>query len=200
MTVKKYLLLLLIIITFFVVGSTKINYQNAPTSFKTPKGRQIKFKIIDKYFYVQWDDKNNALQTLDYKFEINGADAWTPRFISENDSYIFLRAGCGNPCWLGIFLPLYKDGRPEIIHEYLTYNLDKHYVAYINFGKDSLEVLNLKTSKKQTFPTDKCVSTFTNYCIDTMYFKDNFLYYKWNADTYINSKKSGQTKRVTIKI
>lgn len=179
--------------------TTKQIVQSANLSpIKTPSGRTIKFKTVGKYFYVQWDN-NHSLQTLDYKFQTDGADAWFPRFKNESDNYIFLRAGCGSPCWIGIFLPLYKDGKPEIINEYLSYDLDKHYVAYFNYDIDSMEVFNLLTKKKQTFRTGKCESDFKGSCVDTIYFKDNYLYCKWFPETFINSKK-GQTKRVAIKI
>jgi hypothetical protein len=160
------------------------------SDIKTPKGHLIKFKKTDKVFYIQWQT-NDSLRTLDYPFDLNGADAWFPRLIDENEDYLLLKAACGNPCWIGIFLPLYKKGIPQIVHEYIAVDLNSDLVASIN-DTDSIEILNLKTSRRQSFNPGKCESSFPGGCMDTAYFKDNIFYYNWTEDTNKNSKKSKQ--------
>jgi hypothetical protein len=166
-------------------------FGQVPQDFNTPMGRVVKFKRIDKEFYLQWES-DDTLRTLDYPFLVNGADAWLPRLVSENENYLFFRAGCGSPCWIGIFLPLYKNGHPEVIHEYIATDIDNNLVASVNY--DSIEIINLRTLQKQYFKPGNCESAFLSYCIDKAYFKDNALYYCWSPKTDINSLERQKRK------
>jgi hypothetical protein len=168
-----------------------------PSLFKTLKGHLIKFKIKDSSFYIQWKAQND-FKTVTYPFDLRGADAWLPNLIEETDDFLVVRAGCGNPCWVGIFLPLKTNSSYQIINEYMGYDLAKGYVAYFN-NKEQLEVLNLKTEKTQAFQTDGCASAFKGYCVDTLYFKNNSVYFKWNAQADFNSKTGRlMTKKLKI--
>jgi hypothetical protein len=138
--IRHMLKSILYFLTFFC---PLLIFGQVPQAFKTPKGRVIRFRQVGKEFYLQWE-VNNKIQTLDYPFLVDGADAWLPRLKSENENYLFFRAGCGNPCWIGIFLPLYKNGQPEIIHEYIAADLSKELVAAVT-SADSIEIINLRT-------------------------------------------------------
>lgn len=155
----------------------------------TPNGNVIKFKKIGEQSYLQWN-RENKLETLDHPFDLNGADAWLPRFVSENDNYLLFRAGCGSPCWTGFFLPLNKNGNIITINEYLAYDLNQNYVAYINYDTDNLEILNIASGKKQSLVIGNCDSAFKGHCIDTIYFKQKKMYYKWNANADFESKQN----------
>ena len=160
----------------------------------TPNGNIIKFKKIGNQSFLQWN-RENKLVNLDYAFDLNGADAWLPKFVSENDNYLLFRAGCGSPCWTGFFLPLNKNGTVTTISEYLAYDLNQNYVAYIN-DKNNLEVLNITSGEKQSFITGYCNSAFKGYCIDTIYFKQKKIYYKWNANADFESKQNSLIESV----
>jgi len=152
---------------------------------KTPSGRFVNLSREAGNFYVEWL-QGNELMKLDSAFnDIERGHAWTPRFIIENENYIVLRAGCGNPCWAGIFLPLYKGGLAKVISEYIAINLDSELVAAIK--GDSIEVMNLRSMKNQITYLGKCESAFHGYCIDTAYFEGHKLIYEWKDS--LNSKQ-----------
>src|SRR5579875_2798509 len=121
-----------IFIAFIVFSSkTSLSQQESPeiqltpkiSSFKTPKGHIIKFKKKDSnHFYIQWMN-GNILKTLDYEFDLQGADAWLPIFVDESENFLLIKAGCGNPCWIGFFLPLNSNYKYQVIHEYFGYDL-----------------------------------------------------------------------------
>ena len=119
--------------------------------------------------------QDNQLKTLDSAYySIEEGQAWTPVFVQENEDYIVLQAGCGSPCWIGIFLPLHNNDQPKVINEYLAFNLKSALVASIN--NDSIEKIGetLKVSpvkiqkwkeealEKISFITLKSVSQFEN--------------------------------------
>lgn len=153
----------------------------------TPNGHIIKLGRKGENFYLQWM-QDNQLKTLDSAYySIEEGQAWTPVFVQENEDYIVLQAGCGSPCWIGIFLPLHNNDQPKVINEYLAFNLKSALVASIN--NDSIEIINLKSSSKNSYYPGKCESAFPGYCIDTSYIKDNKFIYSWTPETYLNSNK-----------
>lgn len=165
------------------------------SDIKTPNGQTIKFEQTDKALYLKWQSED-SLRTLNYPFPLDAADAWLPKLIAESDKYLFLRAGCGNPCWIGIVLPLFKNGEPKIIHEYIACDLNAELAASV-FSSDSIEITNIKSGARQFFSPEKCESEFLGYCIDTAYFKDNMLCYSWTSETYLKSVKR-ETLRHTL--
>jgi hypothetical protein len=159
---------------------------NHPDNFITPKGRKIIFVVKNNKYFIQWQQED-SLKTLNYPFDfIEEGNSSFPRFMEENEDYVLLRSGCGNPCWFGIFLPLYKAGQPKIVHEYIAVDLNSDLVASVK-SSDSIEVLNLRTFDRQYIYPGKCESAFLGYCIDTAYFKEKYLHYVWTSETYINS-------------
>ena len=193
-------------ILFF--SSIKIESKNHTTSIKTnnssllnfttPSGSKIKFTIKKEKYFLQWKNQKRY-QTLNYPFELNGAESHKPKFIAESKDYILMRASCGNPCWIGAFLPKKSKNKPIIINEYFAYDLDKSYVCYLNSTTENLEILNLQTSTIQTIKTEYCSSAFKGYCIDTIYFSGKKLYYKWNCKNDSTSKNN-ELKEINIKI
>ena len=173
----------------------KITFDH-PDNFTTPSGREIKFFVKDSAYYMQWKQAG-SMKNVDYSFDlVEGGNVSFPILVSENKNYVLLRHGCGSPCWNGFFLPLYKGGNQFIKNNYLTYDLDKELVAYIN-DNDSLEIYNLRTSLKQTVFIEKCESAFKGYCIDTAYFQNNYFHYLWTSDAYT---KSGNTQKRKVKL
>lgn len=162
---------------------------NHPDNFTTPFGQEIQFLVKDNKYYVQWR-QSDSLMTLDYPFDLieNGHVSF-PAFVAENKNYILLRTGCGNPCWLGLFLPLDKNNSAEIVNEYISFDLNSDVVAYI-LSRDSIAILNLRTHDKQYFSPGKCESVFPGYCIDTSYFKNKSFYYAWTPEIGVKNKKT----------
>lgn len=165
---------------------SSLAFGQLPSDFRTPQGYAVKFKQVNNQFYLQWET-NDSLRTVDYPFPVGCADARLPKLKSENKNYLVMRAGCGNPCWVGFFLPLNRNARPAIIHEYIAFDLNNHLVASINI--DSIEITNLITLKKQCFKPGNCESAFIGYCVDKAYFKNNILYYNWTPQTRMNKSK-----------
>lgn len=154
---------------------------------KTRSGAIVRLKIVDdSTYYIQWGN-STKMKTFPEKFNLEGAEAWIPRLIYENNDYLVMRGGCGNPCWVGYFLPLHEGSKPQMIHEYLGYDLENHLVAYVS--DNSIEILNLKTNSIEVHKTKGCVSAFIGYCIDSLSIKNRTLKYKWIPDSRIKSNK-----------
>jgi hypothetical protein len=180
----------------------QISYQSAPISLAdsngltTPKGHQIKFIEKNASYFLQWK-QGDEMKTLDYSFStIEEGNGRTPRFVEESRDYIHLRAGCGNPCWIGIFLPLYKQGQPIIINEYMAVDLKNGLVASIR--DSNIEIVNLRTSWKRVYNPGICDAAFLGYCIDKAYFENGKLMYSWIPDT-TDATKSKVMKEIKIK-
>lgn len=204
-------LLLLVLITCTALAqrrrptpkAVKTSYDLSPIT--TRRGTTIRFIPADSTYSISWtrNKKRNILQ--DERFRLEGADGWFPRIQDEHKDYIVMSAGCGNPCWYGIFLPLYGTGKARVIGSYLGYDLDQHYVACFDCSGKSgaIAVLNLKTSRRERFRTGHCRSAFAPYCIDTLYFKGKSLYYRWMPGTAMAGKqtnKKGQWVRLKLSI
>mgnify|MGYP001171527670 CR=1 FL=1 len=166
----------------------KNTWNNYFRPIKTPLGITIEFKIIEESRYIiQWGNSMN-LRTLPDTFNLDGHETWIPKFIDESKDYIVLRKGCGNPCWIGYFLPTNDSIKPVSVNDYLGYNLDDNLIAYIN--DNSIEVIDLKTRKTETHKMEGCNSAFLGYCIDSLSIKNRTLIYKWIPETLIKSKES----------
>lgn len=166
--------------------------------FKTPIGRYIRFKIINKSRYImQWGDSINLRMYPD-TFYLDGLSNGIPLFIEENKDYIVMKSGCGSPCWVGYFLPLNNITEPFAAHEYLGYDLNDNLVSFV---KDSnvISVYNIKSKQIENHVINGCTSAFIGYCIDSLSIKKKVLKYKWYPDTYMNSDK-GRFRIEKIKI
>lgn len=165
---------------------------------KIRPGVVVKLKVVtDSTYHIQWGDSLN-LKTYPDLFPMDGYETRIPLFIAENSDYIVMRQGCGNACWVGYFLPLKESLQPEMIHEYLDYDLDNGLVAFVK-DTSTIEIVNLKTGQTEDHQTDGCTSAFPGYCIDSLSIKNRILKYKWIPDTYIKSHK-GTVRVERIKI
>jgi hypothetical protein len=160
-------------------------------------GATLVLKIVnDSSYLLQWGDSLN-LRTFPDTFNLDGHESWIPKFIDENEDYIVVRKGCGNPCWIGYFLPINDSIKPTSIFEYLDYDLESDLVAYI---KDkNIEIVNLRSGQTEVHGTKDCISSFIDYCIDSLSIKNRILSYKWIPETKINSGK-GKWKTEKIKL
>jgi hypothetical protein len=154
----------------------------------TPNGVLIKFKINnDSSYLIQWGD-SLTLRTYPQTFKWDGHEIRIPWYIGENKDYIVMKQGCGNPCWIGYFLPLTDSIEPRSIYDYFDYDLDNNLVA---FPKDTniIRIVNLKTNLTEDHTTYGCRSAVLGYCIDSLSIKDKTLRYKWIPKTTINSNQ-----------
>jgi hypothetical protein len=165
-----------------------LNYLSYLKTIKTPNGQIIKFKLInDSSYLVQWGDSLD-LKTFPDTIYMDNHESWIPTFIAENKDYIVMSCSCGNPCWVGYFLPLRDSTKPKSIHEYLDFDIDNDLVAYIKDSK-SIEIINLKSNQTEIHKLNDCSSAFPGYCIDSLSIKNRTLKYKWIPETTINSEK-----------
>jgi hypothetical protein len=165
---------------------------------KTPSGAIIKLTVInDSLYLIQWGDSIH-LHTYQEIFYLDGHESWIPSYKDENKDYILLYEGCGNPCWVGYFLPKTDRLSTFEAHEYLGYDLDKFLVAYVK-DTNIIEVYNLKTRQIEDHIINGCVSAFPGYCIDSLKIKNGYLTYKWFPIAEKESNKS-VIKREKIKI
>lgn len=175
----------------------KNTWNNYFRTLKTPLGVTIEFKLInDSNYIIQWGNPTN-LRTLPDTFNLDGHETWIPKFIDENKDYIVLRKGCGNPCWIGYFLPMNNSIKPMSVSEYLGYDLENNLIAYINVN--SIEIVDLKTRQTETLKVEGCNSAFLGYCIDSLSIKEKTLSYKWIPETKIESKE-GKLRTEKIKL
>jgi hypothetical protein len=167
-------------------------------TYRTPMGTTIKLKIIsDSSYLIQWGD-SMRLKTYPQIFYLDGHETWMPYFIAENKDYVVLRKGCGNPCWLGYFLPLNDSLKPHCITEYLDFDLDNNLVAWVK-DTNVIQILNLQTDSMENHIINNCSSAFLGYCLDSVSVKNRTLKYKWIPKTTIDSDK-GIVKEEKIKI
>ena len=156
-----------------IIADSKL-FKDSLNCFKiiqTPRNKIINFKLVNDSCYVlQWGNRNN-LRMLDDTFFLNIQESWQPRFISENQDYIVMRSGCGNPCWIGYFLPLDYSIDPIIISEYLDFDLDNDLVAYPSKSSNGIEILNIRTKQKELHPLKNCNSAFVGYSVKKYDFK-----------------------------
>lgn len=165
---------------------------------KTPLGAIFRLKIItDSTYVIQWGD-SLSLKTFPVAFYLDGHETWIPKFIDENKDYIVMRQGCGNPCWIGYFLPLDDSIKPGMFHEYLDYDLNNNLIVYVKSSK-IIGITNIKTDQIEDHKIEGCTSVFLGYCIDSLTIKNRILKFKWISDTIKNSQK-GDFKTEKIKI
>ena len=165
----------------------KVENKSYIADLKTSNGKLVHLVEKDSITLVQWKIGSQT-KNFECPFASYDHEAWQLSVHDENKDYIVLRAGCGNPCWYGLFLPLYENGEPKLIDDYIAYDLNQNYVAYFN-ENDSLEVLNLRTFKTEAFKTEKCSPANKTYCIGSVHFKKKEIIIKWIKDGSINSKK-----------
>ncbi len=165
----------------------------------TPLHRTVKLLWNGKSGSIQWI-QNGKSKILRNAFYVKERDVvGYPRFERESQDYIVLRYGCGSPCWIEIFLPLYKNGNPTIIEDPFVYDLGIDRVAGPGgINGTFMEILNLRTRKKQSFYPDSCTSAFIGYCIDTAYFEGNKFVYYWNAQATFDNRRSAKNKKSVV--
>jgi len=172
------------------------DYLSNLKTIQTPNGQTIKYKLInDSCYLLQWGNSLD-LKTLQDTFFMDNHESWIPKFITENKNYIVMRQSCGNPCWVGYFLPLNGSTKPTSLHEYLDFDIENDLVAYIKDSK-VIEIINLKSRETETHNLKDCTSAFPGYFIDSLSIKHRTLKYKWIPETMINS---GKVNLVTEKI
>jgi hypothetical protein len=163
---------------------------------KTKYAHFIQLKLVDdSSYYIRW---GNSLKqkTFPIKFNLDGHESWIPRLVYENNDYLVLNQSCGSPCWIGYFLPLNDEVKPQIFNEYLDFDLKNHLVAYVNKHSE-LEITNLQTQKKQIFKIP-CSSAFLGYCIENITLKNKKLKYKLNTDPGNKSSIISVTEKIKI--
>ena len=158
---------------------------------ETPRSKIINFKLInDSCYFIQWGNRTN-LKTLKDTFIMNNHEAWIPRLITESQDYLVMRSSCGNPCWIGYFLPLDNSIEPTIINEYLGFDLENDLVAYPEEDSNAIEILNIKTKQKELHVIRGCNSAFIGYCIDSLVIRNKTLIYRYPSELMkgnVNSK------------
>lgn len=170
--------------------------------FLTSKGRIIdyKFESNKSYYFLQWGGNKGSLQTFPDTLFYSDPPVRNPYFKEESKNYIVMKYGCGSDCWAGIFLPLYKGGKPKTIYYYCAYDLDHDLVVSIDLIEKSkypqIIIHNLRTGKVQMKAIKEgCLSASPSYCLDSISIKNKVLYYKWAPNLTDNPKGKGVYKR-----
>jgi hypothetical protein len=164
----------------------KDTWVNSFQPVKTSFGNIIKYKVInDSSYQIQWGDSID-LKIYPETFHLDGHAGWVPHYIADNKDYIVLRQSCGNPCWIGYFLPISDTIKPHAISEYLDFDLDNNLVASIKYP-NLIEIINLRTNCTEKYIINGCNSAFIGYCIDSLSIKNKVLKYNWIPKTIMDS-------------
>ncbi len=155
--------------------------------FKTQHNNTIEFKVFNGYYNIHWIH-NGIDNSFPDSFIISDWALKHFRIIGENNDYILLRASCGNPCHICFVLP-FNNTKPIKIQDCIYSDVNKHYIVYA-VDTSSIGIYNIISLERDTINIGKCESLFPGYCIDSMYFNNDTLFYLGSE----NAKFKGWTK------
>jgi hypothetical protein len=167
----------------------------------TPKGNYYNLKLSsDSTFVIEWSNGNEKrvtemdfpLSPLIERFHLG----W------ENDKFIALRAWTGSDWWFDLFLPLGSDSSEFSIGNVLTFDKNQNLVVNEYASADTIMAIHNLVSKTTQFIIEKnrCESALTHYCIDSIAFTKNGLYYRWTLPHKLDDHKKYFERKVVVKI
>lgn len=170
-----------------------------PPNISLGDGRFIRYELVtDSTYKVVW---GNKLFQRELPEAAIGAFSWFPILKSQNDRVLILEAGCGNPCWEGIMLPMDSTAKPVVVGQPMAYDLDNDLVAFYCGGEDTLmTVMNYLTHRSISVLGQSC-ATYFGYCIDSIALEKKVFWMRHYSDTtWIASERKGPVTTVELKI
>lgn len=128
--------------------------------------------------------------TIKYNLSDNIYESIHQQIVWRSKDYIFVRTGCGSPCWNGSLLNLNKK-ETKIYPFYYFLDKNSQVIVYPDENDSNVLVLeNFKINTKKTFKLDTCEKVLHPlFSIDTIYkFNKNSIHLEY-LDTSCESKK-----------
>ena len=194
----KLTLSMIILLCSTLRVNSQSNYKNTPLpkNINTENGYFVKYSLVsDTSYIISWGNKKFH-RNLDEK--TIGADAWYPRYEYSNDSVIILRAGCGNPCWYALILPLNKNKQIRRVDFPEGYDMKNNLIVYLGNNDTLIVIENYLDGKRKAIIGKNCGSSFNGYCIDSISINNRQFYMRWFTD-YEFDKPKNKRKTKTIK-
>jgi hypothetical protein len=134
----------------------------------------------DSVYKIKWGNKffNNESTK---KFEVLGNGIL--EVLASNNNSIVLSQGCGSSCMSYVFLPLKNNIKESTYLFSRAYDLKHNLVAYIPMEEENfLTIENFITKRRiEIKETNLCAAAFKADCIDTIYFKNEYLIIRWDG-------------------
>jgi hypothetical protein len=148
---------------------------------------------------IEWgNSKIKRLTDDDYHFHI------ARRFSLEweNADFLVLRAWTGTGAWFSLVLPLDSLTSESTIGNTLARNEKRNLIVAEQFmGTDTIMyILNLKTKQTQYIIDKAKCETFYHSCLDTVFFSDKKLYYKWSTPHKFMDNPKTVERNLEVKI
>jgi len=166
----------------------------------TKLGNYFKLTIAtDSTCKIEWgNSKIKRLTDDDYHFHI------ARRFSLEweNADFLVLRAWTGTGAWFSLVLPLDSLTSESTIGNTLARNEKRNLIVAEQFmGTDTIMcILNLKTKQTQYIIDKAKCETFYHSCLDTVFFSDKKLYYKWSTPHKFMDNPKTAERKLEVKI
>lgn len=172
--------------TYQYTNNDSIYIRDHLNTINTPYNREVSFKVYNGYYKIYYTSDGI---TRSYPDSFKITDHYPIGFIFQDESkdYILLTGSCGNPCHISYLLPL-KDGNAMRIEGVIFSDLSKNYIVNVA-GEDSLRVQNIHSHQSMIINIDYCDSVYPGYCIDSMYFSNDALIYRYSDFALIKGER-----------
>jgi hypothetical protein len=157
----------------------------------TCRGNYVLYNVFNDSVTIDYGNKLFR-RSLPEKVDCQIADAWIPHYQWDNNDFIVLRYGCGNPCWGILVLPLDSTQNARNIMYEIAFSPKDNLIAYFGYENyDHLIVENLKTCQwvdiELPFKSDH--GEFLGYWIEKISIKNKTLYYKYSNPNLDQDKR-----------
>ena len=195
----KLLFTMILLVSLSTISAAESTIRNTPLpeDVTTPKGSFVRYRASSDSTYIVFWGNQNFQRKLD-ELPVS-SDSGYPRFKLESDKVLVLRAGCGNPCWIGFILPLNARSPVRVYSMPLAYDMERCLVVHPGESSPdtTLWVENFITSERQAIPGPACQSAFVGHCVDSLSFSGNALFIRWITDF---EKDTRQETRVQLRL
>lgn len=172
--------------TYQYTNNDSIYIRDHLNTITTPYNREVSFKVYNGYYKIYYTS-DGITRSYPDSFKITNSYPRNYKIQDENSDYILLTGSCGNPCHISYLLPL-KDGNAMRIADVIFSDLSKNYIVSVA-GEDSLRVQNIRINQSMIINIDYCDSAYPGYCIDSMYFSNDTLIYRYSDFVLIKGER-----------
>lgn len=168
--------------------------------FKRENGSFLKYICEGGNMFLEYgNDKFKKI--LEDTFPCLDPCVGIPSLWWDNEDFICLKFGCGNPCWGTIVLPLNeKDSVQNYLYQY-GYDDKSNVIVYLDYenkkNKPFLVARNLKTNETEEIAFNACGDiSFMGYCIDSISYNHGDLYLRTRTEQELEKGVDSEGSKV----